>query len=547
MSASGSEQRISMLEELRAAVSSQLPGYLSKQRWFGGKARRIQSSKLLDFVPFRQGALDTFFLLARVEYETGPGETYVLPMLCNSEEVSAEDDNRGRALMIENSEHGTHLTLTEALEHPEFLAGLLKAIEENSALPGCEGEIRSHRTRELERLHAPYGGSLTPKVLKGEQSNSSIVFGEKLILKIFRRVDAGMNPDLEIGLFLTGKARFKNIPPVAGSLEYRTKSEQAATIGMLQGFVPNRGDAWRFTLEHLAAFWQEVSKLSDASEASVDPTPLASPNAELESLTEGTNPRIPSLPPYMAAVALLGKRTAQMHQALASDSSDPAFAPEPYSSQFQASMERSITELIDRNFGLLRQKENDYPEEVRSHAEHLIAKEANILEMVRSTLRRPITGMRMRIHGDYHLGQVLYTGSDFMIIDFEGEPARSLADRRLKRSALQDVAGMLRSFHYAAFASKMNPSPGTKRPDGHPDPLNRWAQRWANWANSCFLNSYLEQSGEAIYLPSDRDQLSDLLQLLVLEKAIYELGYELNSRPSWVGIPLAGISALLNS
>jgi len=463
-------------------------------------------------------------------------------MLCQEAPIGSQEVDLGASfLSVGRAEQRPRLILTDALENQEVLEGLLQAIRLGSSFQGIRGEIRSSHTRELQHLLPPSANTLTPKLLKGEQSNSSIVFGENLILKIFRRLDAGMNPDLEMGLFLTEKAQFKNIPPMAGSFEYRAENGQSATIGILQGFVPNQGDAWRFTLQHLAAFWREVSA------ASADPPRVVTLNSELNLPSTPTNLPTPSLGSYLDAVGLLAKRTAQMHQALSSDSSDPAFAPEPYSAIFQRSLEKSISELTERNLVLLRQKRSELPEEARSRAEEVIGRETDVLARIHSTLSSPITSARIRIHGDYHLGQVLYTGSDFMIIDFEGEPARSLADRRIKRSPLQDVAGMLRSFHYAVFASWMAPPPGANRPEGSSDYLESWAQAWAGWVNFRFLNSYLEQSGKAVYLPSDRERLIDLLQLHILEKAIYELGYELNHRPAWVGIPLAGISTLLNS
>jgi maltose alpha-D-glucosyltransferase/alpha-amylase len=542
VSASGSEPRISILEELRAAIPPQLPGYLARQRWFSGKARQIRSSELMDIVQLRPSRLEALFLLARVEYESGPGETYVLPMLSQEAPTGSQAVTDGSSFMsVGSAGKKRGLILTDALENHEVLEGLLQAIRQNSSFQGIRGEVRASRTKELQHLFPPSGNGLTPKLLKGEQSNSSIVFGENLILKIFRRLEAGMNPDLEVGLFLTEKARFKNIPPVAGSLEYHAQDGQSATIGILQGFVPNQGDAWRFTLQCLASFWQDVSAASAGP-----PGPLPR-NTELGFPRKPTNFFLPSLDSYLEAIGLLAKRTAQMHQALNSDPSDPAFALEPYSAHFQRSLEKSIGDLTERNIGLLRQRENDLPEEARFRAEEILNREADILERIHSTLGSSITGARIRIHGDYHLGQVLYTGSDFMIIDFEGEPARSLAERRTKRSPLQDVAGMLRSFHYAAFASWMSPSPGTKHPLGSADYLNSWAETWAAWVSSGFLTSYLEESGTAAYLPSDRKKLMDLLQLHILEKAIYELGYELNNRPAWVGIPLAGIQLLLNS
>jgi maltose alpha-D-glucosyltransferase/alpha-amylase len=330
---------------------------------------------------------------------------------------------------------------------------------------------------------------------------------------------------------------------VAGWLEYQASDGKPMSLGILQGFVSNDGDAWQFTLKGLASFWHELSKYSRLT------LPQASLYRKPKLLDESNPPTVASawVASYLDAVGLLGKRTAQLHLALASEPSDSAFAPEPYTASSQRALEESVRGLTERNFDLLRQKLPDLPEEQRSEASQLVDRRAEILQRLHAVLGIPIQAMRTRIHGDYHLGQVLYTGCDFVMIDFEGEPARPLSERRMKRSPLQDVAGMLRSFHYAAFGSLLVPLDEASAIDWDRRSRIPWAEDWCAWASTRFLQTYLENSGSAAYLPASRGELSALLQLHLLEKAIYELGYELNNRPLWVGIPLAGISALLMS
>jgi maltose alpha-D-glucosyltransferase/alpha-amylase len=317
----------------------------------------------------------------------------------------------------------------------------------------------------------------------------------------------------------------------------------------LQGFVPNQGDAWTYTLHSLEGFWEKTASY-----------PEGPPNAAAEDANpvlryDAVPPKVAAdlIGPYLEEIELLGKRTAQLHVALASDSRDPAFAPEPLTDSFLRALEGSARELASRNLGLLRQKLGELPPETRAQAAEVLDRESAILERFGACAGKQTLGARVRIHGDYHLGQVLFTGSDFVIIDFEGEPARSLPERRMKRSPLQDVASMLRSFHYAAFAHLLEAAGEShsaenkfqqSAPWAAPSAAS-WAQSWYTWVASRFLHSYFETAQPGSFLPSSREEISGLLQVHLLDKAVYELGYELNNRPSWVGIPLAGISQLL--
>ena len=363
-------------------------------------------------------------------------------------------------------------------------------------------------------------------------------------MKFFRRSAEGENPDLEIGRFLTEEKDFPHIPAVAGWIEYKGKDDREMSLGILQEFVPNVGDAWQFTLKALSSFWKEAEKYSEA----------VHPGAMIQNQGPGADDRqslpthvLDSINPYLATVELLGKRTAELHLALASEPIDPAFAPEKYTEQFQREVKEALQTLAERNFALLAMKLQELPAELRGKVNDLIARKGEILQRYDAALGSPIQAMRTRIHGDYHLGQVLYTGSDFAIIDFEGEPARPLSERRIKRSPLQDVAGMLRSFHYAAFSFHLASSDSATAEEIKSYDVKPWAERWYGRVTDRFLNAYFENVAGASFIPPDPDELSALLRLHLLEKAVYELGYELNNRPAWVAIPLEGISQLLTS
>ena len=537
---SAAQQAKEPYDELRKTLPPLLASYLAKQRWFGGKARQIRSTEITDLVPLANARLDTFVLLVRLEYATGPGETYVLPLICTPEPTP---ESAATGLKVHSLALGTDLHLGNALTDHQFLHTLLETIKQKARFRGCEGEIRAASTSVFHVLCGNSTGVLQPKPIKAEQSNSSIIYGDRVILKFFRRGEEGENPDLEIGRFLSEKKNFPHIPAVAGWLDYKSKNANEMSLGILQAFVPNVGDTWQFTLHGLSGFWKEATRYSGAQLGRA-PQPNGPVAARRESLPA---PILDHISPYLDAVHLLGKRTAELHLALASEPADPAFAPEPYAASFQQAFRESVQTLTERNLALLKMKLHELPPELREKANDLIARQGQILQRYNTVLGSPIQAMRTRIHGDYHLGQVLYTGSDFVIIDFEGEPARPISERRVKRSPLQDVAGMLRSFHYAAFSFQLAPSDGMATSDMTNDQVRAWARKWYTCVADRFLTSYFANVSGACFIPPSPDELSALLQLHLLEKAVYELGYELNNRPAWISIPLEGISQLLTS
>ncbi len=387
---------------------------------------------------------------------------------------------------------------------------------------------------------------LPSRIGSAEQSNTSILYGDALILKLFRRLQTGENPDVEIGKFLTEVAHFERIPPFLGEISVTSPTGDKTTVAMLQGLVPNQGDGWAWFLRQLSEFYGSVEFNFDVPDV---------PVPGFESATTRLDQMPRSAKPSMEAAALLGRRTAEMHLALSCSATDPAFAPEPCTSNDLQSDAHQIETSIRSAMESLKSKFSTLDESCADGAALLLTKRHELMERSRHLSAISVAGQRIRIHGDFHLGQTLRTsvtddttasGGDFVLLDFEGEPARPLSQRRRKQSPLKDVAGMLRSFSYVAFAGlkafeAANPA---GRHQGDAKDLSKWAQAWQNSASAEFLRSYGETIAKKPDLLPTATETQSLLDAFVLEKAFYELMYELNNRPAWIHIPITGILSL---
>jgi len=530
----------------RAALEDVFPKYLRSRRWYGGKARQISSAQIIETVPFPYDSSAAYLTSIQIRYTEGDPETYLVP-LAHASGAQAKQLRKSspQVIVAALTDKGKEPAgvLYEALIDKSFSQALLESISKRRRLKGKSGELLFSPARAFQQLSRGSDKSMDPIPIRAEQSNTSIVYGDRFILKLFRRQEEGINPDLEIGAFLTERASFPHTPQVAGTIEYHRKKGEPVTVGILQNMVANQGDAWAYTQDILGRYFERcVAKQHEAPKAPVTqshPLDLAEtkiPQAFHELLGS-----------YPEAARLLGQRTAELHLVLASDSDDPAFLPEPFTSLYQRSIYQSMRNLAGQIFELLRKGTKNLPSGVQEDGKKVFDLKGKLLAHYQSILGRKITARRTRIHGDYHLGQVLYTGRDFVIIDFEGEPARPLSERRIKRSPLRDVAGMLRSFHYAAYASLFDQvRRGLIRADDLAN-FETWARFWTQWTSSAFLKSYLEIAGQGSFLPTAREELLVLLDAYLLDKAVYELGYELNNRPDWVQVPLKGILQLLEA
>jgi maltose alpha-D-glucosyltransferase/alpha-amylase len=522
-----------------------LTAYLGAQRWFSAKGRPVKALAIQDVFPVNGGDTSGGLVLAALQYRDGTAETYLLAMAYVSGQAAESIlDRYPRAAMIRvrwrNGQRPEGMIL-DGLTEPGFCRALLGLIEHHSQLMGAQGRIAALATPALRSMPPPGDGPEAITLLSAEQSNTSVIFGERVILKLFRRLQEGINPDFEIGRFLTGR-RFDALPPVAGALELRCAGQEPATVAILQGYVRNQGDAWQVALNHLSRYFEGILEMPEPEEPEW-------PAADLMAAAGNDLPEAmgKQLNYFIDSVRLLAQRTAEMHALLASDPRDPAFSPERFSKLYQRSLYQSMRTLTLRTLSQFERAMDRLPEEIRPRAARVLARKEEILGVFRLISETVLTGKRLRCHGDYHLGQVLYTGKDFVIIDFEGEPARPVSERKIKRSPLRDVAGMLRSFHYAARSGLATERARGLFHDKELPLMETWTDCWYRWVSALFLKHYLLNAEKGDYLPAARDQVRILLDAFLMEKAVYELGYEMNNRPDWLDIPLAGIEQLLDT
>jgi trehalose synthase-fused probable maltokinase len=500
-----------------------LPDFLTSRRWFRSKARTIQNVLIEDVVPIDRA--DSSILMLRVGFADGASDLYVLPVSIASGPLDSEE--------VITSEGGR--VVYGALSNPAFRDALLDAVRCERRFNGARGEFLAARTSAFDEECGANGASIDSFVSRAEQSNTSVIYRDRYILKLFRRIEAGVNPDVEVGRFLTERG-FEHTPAVLGTLAYRTKNGAEYAAGILQEFVPNRGDAWKYTLESLSEFFERALARKERPAPTLHPLDLmrrAMPDETRELLGE-----------YADSAGLLGRRTAEMHAALTGAAGLPDFVPEPFTPEDAAKLYEEMRGQADFTFELLRHKQAVLTDAAAEAAGKLLRIEDQVTARFTTLKESSIDAVRIRYHGDFHLGQVLYTGRDFMIIDFEGEPARPLADRRAKTLAMRDVAGMIRSFQYAGYAALFGQVSGLPAQGEVRNAVESWAAYWTAWVSAAFLRVYFDEAGSRPFVPADPQQQRILFDAFLLQKALYEVAYELNNRPDWVRIPLHGILSL---
>jgi maltose alpha-D-glucosyltransferase / alpha-amylase len=515
-----------------------LPEFFPKQRWFASKARRIESTQIVDWATLNPS--HSSLALVNVQSEKGGAETYFLPLAIElGDGLEGLQRNAPQSVIAPVTSGKTNGVLCDGVFNDRSCEMLLSLIEHDNQIEAHKGKICAQRGTVFHEILSAAQTPLSIRRGSAEQSNTSIIYGDNFILKLFRHLEPGLNPDAEIGRYLTEHTSFDRVPPFAGLIEYQPAEERESSIlAFLQGFVENEGDGWKWTLEELDRYYETCAPIpfpeTEHGVALRTSVPPQEPVSQLARDHVGL---------YLESAAVLGRRTAELHLALASPTPDPAFAPESFSVEDLQTLLRDIRQRASKVFDMLKERVSQLPDEVLEVAASVLGQRRRILDIFGTLNSGSLQTLRTRIHGDYHLGQVLRVKTDFFILDFEGEPARSLADRRVKQSPLKDVAGMLRSFSYAAYASLLN---YTAR---HPEDVSRlqpWAALWERSVATEFLASYRHIAAGATFCPPDASDFRSLLNVFLLDKALYEVLYELNSRPSWVRIPLMGIMALLS-
>jgi maltose alpha-D-glucosyltransferase / alpha-amylase len=508
----------------RARIEGEiLPEYIATCRWFGAKARTLRRMRVLERSSISAPPEAAQLWVVEVSYLDGPTENYALPVKIASPEKAKTISQSAPHAVIARFEDGS--ILFDAVWDGDFRERLFRLMLDRQHAAGRNGKLVGALSPRVDKVT-----SVPPSnVLGAEQSNSSMLFADKFFLKLYRKLEDGVNPDVEVTRFLTERTGFGNVPAFSGAIEYRREKSPPTVVCLLQNAIQAEADAWTMTLDHVGRYYERV--LARKAQVQNETTPTA---ALIEELVGGI---------YPEKAKLLAQRTGELHLALASVRDDPVFAPEPFNAMAQRSVYQSMRALLRRNFEVLRKKLNDVPEHLRDEAKDVLGTEKEILAREKRLLDRKTNAAKIRIHGDYHLGQLLHTGKDFVILDFEGEPARPISERKLKRSALRDVAGMMRSFQYAAYSALWQPA---MRTEDVPF-LERWADIWYRLMSSVFLQNYLQTTTNAVFVPNNFDDFQILLEAYLLDKAVYEIGYELNNRPDWVVIPIRGIKHILKS
>lgn len=578
------ELELSFPDVLIRELEYQLPQFLLRQRWFGGKARTISQVKIADALPLpnhissrltaarneqtgvpsaasagtESGKGLCWLLIVEVAYTDGGCERYTLPVSLHAPKTCPLQE----AAIARWSSAGKELVVCESSRLADFWLALLGLLTRQHAGPTLsQAKPTSWSVLHTNAFSLAQAGPFAPEdvvIFSGEQSQSLAILRKAVVLKLFRRLEEGLSPDWEISQFLTEQAHFPHIPAALAALAYRpathankesisASAEHAlhnnatTTLVMMTSYRPNRGDAWICTLEELANLCDRVSSL-DPAKAAILPDRGSSAWVIWELSGQWPPAPWPTLVgEHLQRIRLLGQRTAELHLALAS-SSLGAFVPEPIDLAWQVALSESCSAQLQSGLALLRRHLPELRQPLASIADAVLQWESRLQQCTWPLHQRLLGGLRIRIHGDYHLGQILCTEDDFVILDFEGEPGRPLVERRQKQSPLRDVAGMIRSFHYAAAMAKRTYA--ASHSSDQALRLSAWLRSWYVWTSSAFLGGYLQTPGITELLPARIEDCVYLLQVLLLQKAAYELTYELNHRPDWVEIPLLGLQEL---
>jgi maltose alpha-D-glucosyltransferase / alpha-amylase len=508
---------------VRVRLERVLPWFLRERRWFRGGTRTIRSAEIADVIPFP--ASRSHIVILRVEYSDGDPEFYTMPVSV----APAEAEGIEWVLARLETPDGAAALLYSGLRNQEFCDELLGTMVRRRRLPGERGEIAAGHTRAFRALWGAGRPKLNAALSRVDQDNTTLFYGDRFALKLLRKIEPGLHPEREAGQFLA-QTDFAHSAPLAGWVEYRTGNDEPATIALLHGYVQDGVEGWKYTTDHLGIFYERALARGRTE------------TAEGESQAEIVAELIGS---FLVFVRLLGERTAGMHRALASKPDDPVFAPERFTDFYRHGLYHGMLSRLGRSMELLRSRVPQLPEDIRRETEAVAAREADIRAVFQFLRDNRLGAARIRIHGNYHLREVLYTGKDFAIIDFEGDPGRPVSERRIKRSPLQDVACMLDSFYHASQSVLFGEAPGViPTPESLPA-LRTWAGLWYRAVSAAFLSSYASVAEAAALLPRQPDHVRAMLRVFLLDKALHKLSHELSRAPERAHVPAHAILELL--
>jgi maltose alpha-D-glucosyltransferase / alpha-amylase len=508
--------------------------FLRRQRWMVPAAREIRLARFADWSPLRGGATPSFFTVVTVEYADGGAESCLVPLALVDGDLADAALRQTPSCVLARITGARKGAIVDGLSEDGTCDRLVAIIEGAREIATRHGSIRGVPTSPplapIERRQWTRG--------QVDHCNTVAFLTDRAVLKLFRRIEPASSPELEIGRFLAGRG-FTRTPPLAGAIEYLRPGLEAGTLAVMQALVKHQGTGWDFAIEELRRYYERVAARVKRSNWRDGQAPPDGPDGQ-----DGPPPFFAALEQwYLSSATTLGRRTAELHVALTGDP-DTAFAPEPIDRASLGALANEMRAHGDVSLDLLAGRLTSLDEVSRRLAGGVLAGRDALLAQFDAIRTIDDAGQRIRIHGDYHLGQVLRTEEDFVVLDFEGDPAQSVAERRAKQSPLKDVAGMLRSYAYAAYAALF--AFGLHAAADYAA-LEPWAGTWEHWTTDAFLKGYLAAIEPTPLLPQDVGARDMLLSAFALDKALRELGYELHNRPDWVRVPLVGVHRLIRS
>jgi maltose alpha-D-glucosyltransferase/alpha-amylase len=554
----------------RDVLQQALEPFLKRHRWFPRTGRDVDAVELLDSIPVPSSPAQApaRLLLTSVRYKEGEPESYLLPVVLAQQEQASNilgDHPAAGILELETSSPPHRYTLCDATWERDCWLGLLRALGNRRQLRGRQGVVRSVAGRALRRLWDASLDVHDLSIRADEPHYATAVAGERLILKLLRRVSPGVHPGVELGRYLTERAQFVHVPEVVASMEYHSGDGEPITFAVLQEYVPHQADARSAALDELRRYFERVQSL----DAQGDLPPEVADTHVFRSAESGgsalrdlretpPNPQwvelaARSTPPSawqlfganLEGAELLGQRTGEMHLALAAASDDAAFRPEPFSKLWQRSWYQTLRHEVRRSLDALRRRLPQWSTPLRTWADTVAQREGELLAALRPLLEQRIAGRRLRVHGDFRLEHVLWTGKDFVIVDLEGDPERSIAQRRMKMPPLQDVASMILSLHTASLLAWQRYTAGWPQRGPALTAPEEWPHFWHVWVAVAFVRGYMRTARDGGFLPPDEGTLQLVLNLCLLQQALRGLQRTLHTDPAEAAAPLDALRRLL--
>ncbi len=509
--------------------------YIEQTTWFKKGEFKIESVLILDKIQLSD---KDDLLIIKISYVDELPEFYLLPITYNAIPFSGVVlyENVSAIMGEFKDKENNQMIVFDGIFDEIFQQNFMKAISIKRTIRGNNGELYFSKEKKLQKLFTDSRQFAPSKLLKADNKDMIILYNENIVLKLYRRLEEGIHPGAEILSFLSNMTSFQNIHQFAGKITYEQNNAEPITIGLIKKYIPNQGDAWLYFLDAAKKYFENLyinnktkkRRIKSLTNLFVDSSKIRNGVAIADAVDNI----------YIEMAGLLGERTAQLHLALSSNYEDKDFIPESYSSFYQRSIYQSLRSNIKNTFRLLKKYMNNLDKELRREAVKTLEFEEEIIDYIAIILKDKISAKRIRIHGDYHLRQILFTGKDFVITNFEGPSSIPISERRIKRSALRDAASMVWSFHFAAFVASFTDDVQAKAEIAKSE---LFAQQWWLYIGNKFLSSYLKSVKNADFLPDDKDEIEYLFHFYFLEKILLELANCLTENSPWLNIPFKGL------